>query len=304
MVQFKQGPEKSRLPNLDLVVWPEREFAPGRGSNNTYKTSDFEPRISRQQYSICFQLLDIFEQTILRSGIAARWFIHAKTLLGSIRHHDIIPWDNHLEIMLDVLAREEIRQVLENISSSSGVILHKDEMRDKLYLKAMNDPDEGGPITNHEWSRPYIDMCYYQMQESGIDELDESYDNNYTIPRSDVFPLLYRPLGRKWVPAPFKPIAYLRRIFDDEACTSPIYSRREELLITPSKRSCKTLASRFAFVQRWEMSNKFKTFHASTLMFEELFTLSNDSKINSIHKIPIAAFPEKLSFIFKCNVVI
>lgn len=310
MVQSNQGPELHRLPNLNSIAWPKREFAPSPKLADLFNMPAFEPQTSRQQYSMFFQLLRVFRQTMLQLGLADRWFIHSGTLLGSIRHHDIIPWDDDLDVMVDVSAREKIRRALDNIASSFGMVLYKGETRDKLYLNIIEDStkDLNGsrPIEDVDWYWPFLDLCYYRMNESHVFELGESYNRFYTFPRPTVFPLIYRPLGREWVPAPYKPISYMRIIFEDyDTCESLSYSHLKEDAKSTSQKTCKSLASRFAFVQRCKISRKSDDLlNALTWTSEELFIWSNSTKITSIHSIPMAVAPENLFFVFSCNEVL
>ncbi len=43
-----------------------------------------------------------FENFIIRLDLQDQWFMVAGTLIGSGRHHDIIPWDDDLDIAVNV----------------------------------------------------------------------------------------------------------------------------------------------------------------------------------------------------------
>ncbi|UJR11719.1 hypothetical protein I4U23_015900 [Adineta vaga] len=134
------------------------------------------------------------------------WMIGG-TLLGSLRHWDIIPWDHDL----DFFVRERDREFLER----QFMI---DQHKVPMYLRPGSRKHGPTKIFHESKSKlkwpsnfyPFIDLFYYEENSTHL--WDHKLCCHHHIRKSVVFPLSIRPLGSLWLPAPRNPFGYFKEL--------------------------------------------------------------------------------------------
>jgi hypothetical protein len=203
-----------------------------------WKNSTLIPRrINQCEHSLCMRLLMIIERICRKHKIP--FMLSDGTLLGSLRHHDITPWDTDMDIMIPF---EDKNRFL-NIAKQMNGTLAKHYDKSKYYkLSFQNTPSAGG----YSWNFPFIDIYMYiknatHMWRYGYP--DAVFENKY------IFPLVMRPLGELWLPTPREP----RRFFDfdpfDE-CKSYDYDHRLETTTKSILLKCNELKDIYPFVEQ------------------------------------------------------
>ncbi|CAF4295170.1 unnamed protein product, partial [Adineta steineri] len=166
-------------------------FTPSFSSSKTFrfpyryshwKSSPILPRaFSRCEHTLAMHLLTIIDRLCRQHNIT--YFIYEGTLLGSVRHHDIIPWDDDVDIIIPY-------QKLINRADTPGKQYYK--------LSYKNTPSAGG----YKWHFPFVDIFFYEQDQSSLWSLQTP---DTKIRKRHVFPLVLRPLGQLWLPAPRNP---------------------------------------------------------------------------------------------------
>ncbi|EUB55720.1 hypothetical protein EGR_09433 [Echinococcus granulosus] len=211
--------------------------------------------MSPGQYATLEKLISQFEQVMVSLKLQDQWFHGAGSLLGSLQHHDLIPWDNDADVCAHLRYRQRIQQALKNLWPKFGT--YAQPSRDKLFFKPMdkNATTDLNTIGSHAFNHmpgawPFIDICYYREIDSAMgEEFLQSY-RKFSL--GHIYPLTYRPFGKHWYPAPRRPISFLKTFYstNKQYYSSHSYSHALEKVIVAKYMDCGRLAERYAFVHR------------------------------------------------------
>ncbi|VDN40031.1 unnamed protein product [Dibothriocephalus latus] len=246
--------KRQKLPNLENIDWPKREFlslpmgAPGS------REVPLKPHFSRGQMRITWKLFSIFEDGMEELGLSDKWMIYAGSLIGSLRHHDITPWDDDLDVLVDFEVRPMLWKKFSTLAPK--IIIGEAGLRDKLYAKLIEpsntarDVEGSRKLSAYNWGWPSIDIGYFLSNATHIQERASSYGKRDIHPKSDVFPLIFRPFYKRWVPAPRHAFSVLTQSYPkDFHCSSFGWSHPFENGMRKRSIACTKLARRYAFVE-------------------------------------------------------
>lgn len=210
-------------------------------------------------------LVKSFKEAMREADLDGQWFLHAGALLGSLQHHDFIPWDEDADFMLNIKYRPLVQASLKKLGPKLRT--HAIIAMDKLFF-APFDPDEkltpesiGSHYeTGYPWAWPFIDVAYYEEYQP--DKYREFNKSIHKFNIHEIFPLQYRPLGKEWFPVPKRPLIYLKNYYGtkQQICKSHSWSHSSEKSIKSVTEDCRKLMNKYAFVHRcpipkWEFLN-------------------------------------------------
>lgn len=157
------------LTSLDLppfVATNKQVFSP----NDTFP---FDPVISHDQKLKLLQLARVFSQFMIDNNFADKYFIMGDSLLGSYRHHDIIPTDDDFDFPVDIQVRESIRELTQSLEPH---YVYSEHYRLGLYYLKPNNRTTDFTEHHHFTSAPEadgyywpaIDIFYYQIKQTTL----------------------------------------------------------------------------------------------------------------------------------------
>ncbi|TGZ60440.1 hypothetical protein CRM22_008532 [Opisthorchis felineus] len=248
------------LPNLSRLEWSIANYAPqpqglklpdGRVYRNP---TPFDPVMSRGQRALSKRLLHVFTKLLYANRMADRFFLTGATLLGSLRHHDFIPYDDDVDILLDETAKPFVQNLTELLEPE--YLMYWGSDRAKFFTRPVapqeehQDVEHSRHLSQHPWNWPYVDIGYYKVNSTHVYEVAKWMGRRLLWPRSVVFPLVYRPLGINWFPTPYNSIGFIRQAVGIVAnCTTSGYSHSFEGDEKPGNRPCIELGGRYPFVE-------------------------------------------------------
>ena len=209
--------------------------------------------ISRQERDRCIELLAQVDAILSKFNIT--YILAHGTLLGSYVMHDILPWDDDIDILMNIGDLTNIRRIFN--ASGSG---HYDQIRilesqnenwftAKLY--SLTDPKAG----KYAWHWPFIDIAFYR--EKGADIVTYKNKPGFTMKRADFFPLTQRPLAWRWFPAPRSTKAFIEKKYTQFVCKSHSWDHKNEIFLKKKYSvDCAKIVSHYPFVARQTLVNE------------------------------------------------
>lgn len=177
------------------------------------------------------------------------YHITGGTLIGSWRHHGLVPWDDDIDVYCSLNDREAVESLLQQRLVPLGYKAFRRTTITKLFPTGRRSK----PIPSWKWRYPFIDICYYNENESTLWDTETKYFSKFRFPVSMVFPLRRRPFMDMMLWAPRQTEKYLSLTYGNlSICKTHHYSHRLEHGIgrKVSSIDCRLLWNVYPFVFR------------------------------------------------------
>lgn len=256
----------TQLPKLDELKWPAMVYAnrpAGSVDASGLKVSlprPFEPVMSRGQIALSRRLLKVFSDLMFAHGLGDRFWINGGTLVGSYHHHDFIPWDDDVDVLADIEIRPQIQTLFKQLKPEYET--YSMYARDKLFTKVVNETSLNSDLeysritSDNPWPWPFLDIGYYKVRDAMTCEDPWIPGQSACFPTAAIFPLIFRPFGTDWYPAPSDIPTYLSWMYRmRSSCVTFGYSHIFEGKSQEARVPCHALADRYAFMKHIAIAN-------------------------------------------------
>ncbi|CAF0995344.1 unnamed protein product [Rotaria sordida] len=221
-------------------------------SYSQWRSSSLIPRaLNPCEHALYMHLLSILIEKVFKK-YNIQYMMMAGTLLGSYTRHDILPWDDDVDLSVSVADRYRLQSnIIRELSFEpySIIIMQLPNKRnyDKVFFSWC--PHAG----TTPWRFPFIDIFYHDGNSTHVWLLGRP--SSCPVRLEDVFPLVLRPLGSLWLYAPREPMAHFesrRMRYIETGCYVFRYSHKYEKLLADKIFSieCSKLKSVYPYVER------------------------------------------------------
>ena len=231
--------------------------------NADYKP--FAPAINTTEYTMLLDLIKRVKDAFETFDIT--YMLEGGSGLGSYRHHGIIPWDDDIDLTVNISQQKMLKKALEDIP---GHTLHSPN---NSLWKFFNNNFARAGQSEYKW--PVIDIFFFQVNETHVNDVTPNMFL-FSDPKSDILPLENGIFEGMVFPVPRHMEAYLNRRYTLRGqCLSTQWSHRTESQRNSFRMPCHKLFGVYPVVHQFQVGNT--TFEELRLGNKVLYTVERSS---------------------------
>jgi len=240
----RKGKSKSR--NRAYSVGTGLYFRSLNGGRKSNVSRMFRRQLSRSERATLLATFGAVTSALRASNVT--FWMDGGTLLGSYRHHGLIPWDDGVDL---VVGRSQMRRALRAVRAlapARRLYVEKDAATRSTVVAWRVFAGNGTvPVAGKRPRWPTVVVRFYALNATHV-WLEPPRDvrrQSVVWPRRTVFPLHRRPFDRYWAPAPCDTRSYLVAEYADphaiDRCVSPTPLRANDVGRRRLSVPCRTL---------------------------------------------------------------
>jgi hypothetical protein len=210
----------------------------------------YQPAMTEHDKQVMVTTLRVFTTALSSANLT--FFLYSGSLIGSYRHHGMIPWDDDTDMMLNASQKARVRDVLQSLRPDYDLYTGgSDDMTETTQWKFYSN--HLSTFIHRPFKWPYIDIFFFREDVTHIWDEVPRFSDDYKFRKDQVFPLTKRPFEDMMLPAPCDPHGVLKNNYDITVCRSRSFSHMMEMPMFSFKTKdvpCTRLLTYFPFVYR------------------------------------------------------
>ena len=225
----------------------------------------FAPAINTTEYTMLLDLIKRVKDAFETFNIT--YMLEGGSVLGSYMHHGFIPWDDDIDLKVNISQQKILKKAMEDIP---GHTLHSPN--NSLWKFFNNNFSKAGQ-SDYKW--PVIDIFFFQVNETHVNDVTPNR-LHFSDPKSDILPLENGIFEGMVFPVPRNMEAYLNRRYKMHGqCLSHHWSHRTESRRKSLRMRCHKLFGVYPIVHQFQFGNT--TFEELRLGNKVLYTVERSS---------------------------
>ena len=226
--------------SLSSVPWENRTSV---SKSPIQRHHQFRLIISTEEHTRLLEIFRVFRTICDWSNLT--YFLYGGSLLGSYRHHGLVPWDDDIDVLMNESEKLQIYTHFTNIPRYALCT-----PRNKQWKLYQSDDKTKRHCSEIMW--PYVDIFFFSENDTHIWDNNEMYQFVYNFEKEDIFPLTTSIFEGDLVMVPRNTHNVLQKSYDVNLCVSALYSHKNESVREQKIVSlpCKRLLPYFPFVLR------------------------------------------------------
>ena len=181
--------------------------------------------MNKTEYQNMRRLIQYIDEVFTANNIT--YILVYGTLLGSYISHDILPWDDDLDLLVRLSDKQKIINLLGNASNYSHIeaIVNTDHHTNMIKIYETRSPYAG----NNPWKWPFADVTYFEENDNSVWATESG---QFRVKWSSFYPLHRRPFSGMWLPSPKDPRLLLQMKYKQFRCRPYHYDHKNEKKIS------------------------------------------------------------------------